>query len=158
MRLTLLIAVVVFLADQASKWFVVFKLNLIELGAIDVLPPYLNLRMAWNFGVNFGLFAGGSQLTRWGLILLALLICAGVLIWLRRAPPPRLGLISAGLLLGGAMGNIVDRVLYGAVADFLNTSCCGIVNPFSFNIADISIFAGAIGLIFFAEVRPQPKQ
>lgn len=151
MRLIALISLAIFTADQAVKWYVVFYLDLINQGAIDVFPPYLNLRMAWNYGVNFGLFAHESDATRWALIGVALAICAGVIYWLRREPPGLLGKISAGLLLGGALGNVVDRALYGAVADFLNMSCCGISNPFSFNIADISIFAGAIGLVFFAD-------
>jgi signal peptidase II len=157
MRLIALISLFIFIADQVVKWYVVFHLNLIQLGAIDVFPPYLNLRMAWNYGVNFGLFAHESNGTRWALIGVALAICAGVIYWLRREPPALLGQISAGLLLGGAMGNVVDRVLYGAVADFLNMSCCGISNPFSFNIADISIFAGAIGLVFFSDPAQKAK-
>ena len=59
------------------------------------------------------------------------------------------GQIAAGLLVGGAAGNVIDRLIYGAVADFLNMSCCGIDNPFAFNVADIAIFAGAVGLILF---------
>ncbi len=157
MRAVVLAGLAVLLADQASKWFVVFHLNLANLGALDVVPPYLNLRMAWNYGVNFGLFAADSPATRWGLIALALVICAGVLLWLRRSSPSVMGQLSAGVLLGGALGNVIDRVLYGAVADFLNMSCCGISNPFSFNIADICIFAGAIGLAFFADARPASK-
>lgn len=151
MKIAFIIAVVVFLVDQASKWFVVFHLNLAQLGALDVIPPYLNLRMAWNYGINFGLLADDNPLTRWALIAVALAICAGVLIWLRRAPMPRIAHVCAGFLVGGALGNVIDRILYGAVADFLNMSCCGINNPFSFNVADISIFAGTIGLAFFAE-------
>jgi signal peptidase II len=54
------------------------------------------------------------------------------------------------MLVGGALGNVVDRIAYGWVADFLNMSCCGIENPYSFNVADISIFVGALGLVFFA--------
>ena len=69
---------------------------------------------------------------------------------MRREPPGRLGHISAGLLIGGALGNAFDRVVYGAVADFLNMSCCGFDNPYAFNVADIAIFAGAIGLAFFS--------
>ncbi|WP_291738692.1 signal peptidase II, partial [Bradyrhizobium sp.] len=61
--------------------------------------------------------------------------------------------LAAGLLIGGALGNVVDRVLYGAVADFLNMSLPGWQNPYSFNVADISIFAGALGLV----LMPQPK-
>jgi signal peptidase II len=59
-------------------------------------------------------------------------------------------LIFAGLLIGGALGNVVDRLLYGAVADFLNMSCCGFTNPYAFNVADISVFFGAIGLALFS--------
>jgi signal peptidase II len=157
MRRIALITLAIFALDQALKWYVVFHLDLISLGAIDVAPPYLNLRMAWNYGVNFGLLASGSDAARWGLIALALAICAGVIVWLRREPPRLMGQIAAGLLLGGAMGNVIDRVLYGAVADFINMSCCGIANPFSFNVADISIFAGAIGLVFFADGTPETK-
>jgi signal peptidase II len=57
--------------------------------------------------------------------------------------------ICVGLIIGGAIGNVIDRIIFGAVADFLNMSCCGVNNPFSFNLADIAIFLGAIGLIFF---------
>jgi signal peptidase II len=57
---------------------------------------------------------------------------------------------SAGLLIGGALGNIIDRIYYGAVVDFLNMSCCGINNPYSFNVADVFVFAGAFGLVLFS--------
>lgn len=149
MRLLTISALVVFALDQLSKWYVVHWLDLRRLGAIDVLPPFLNLRMAWNHGINFGLFAGQGDAARWILIAIALGIVAFVLVWLRREPPGRLGYLCAGLLIGGALGNVIDRVIYGAVADFLNMSCCGIDNPFAFNVADIAVFAGAIGLVFF---------
>jgi signal peptidase II len=55
------------------------------------------------------------------------------------------------VLVGGALGNVIDRIVYGAVADFLNISCCGIENPYAFNVADIAIFAGAIGLVIYAK-------
>jgi signal peptidase II len=57
--------------------------------------------------------------------------------------------LGRGLLVGGALGNVIDRIAYGAVADFLNMSCCGIENPYAFNVADIAIFAGALGLVLF---------
>ena len=156
MRLVFWVALAIFVADQAVKYLVVHLLDLAYLGAIDVFPPYLNLRMAWNYGIDFGLFAQASDLARWLLITVALVISGGVLWWVRRDPPGRWGLISAGLLVGGALGNVVDRVLYGAVADFLNMSCCGIENPYAFNIADISIFAGAIGLVLFTPEKKAP--
>ncbi len=138
-----------FLADQASKYIVVHMLDLRVRGEIDVIPPVLNLRMAWNYGVNFGLFSEDSNLTRWFLIALALIICVAVFWWVARDRPGKIGLIAAGLLIGGALGNVVDRLLYGAVADFLNMSCCGIDNPYAFNVADIAIFAGAFGLVLW---------
>lgn len=149
MRLVFWAGFWVFLADQATKYLVVHWMNLREVGSIDVLPPLLNLRMAWNYGVNFGLFSGDSSATRWILIGIALMIVAFVLYWLKKENFGRIGLISAGILVGGALGNIIDRVLYGAVADFLNMSCCGFNNPFSFNVADVAIFAGAIGMVIF---------
>ncbi|MFU8862620.1 MAG: signal peptidase II [Rhodobacterales bacterium] len=156
MRLVFWVALAVFLADQASKYYVVHMLDLATLGAIDVYPPYLNLRMAWNYGINFGLFAQSSDIVRWLLIAVALVISAGVVWWIRKDPPGKWGLVAAGLLVGGALGNVVDRVVYGAVADFLNMSCCGFHNPYAFNIADISIFAGALGLVLFTSDKKAP--
>lgn len=141
--------VAIFALDQVTKYLVVHYMGLGNRLAIDVFPPFLNFRMAWNYGINFGLFAGDAAATRWILISVALGIVLFVLVWMRRDPPGRLGLISAGFLIGGALGNVVDRVIYGAVADFLNMSCCGIDNPFAFNVADIAIFVGAFGLILF---------
>jgi len=112
-----------------------------------VFPPYLTFRMAWNEGVNFGLFADFDM--RWVLIALAVAISGIVIYWLRRDGGGRWTYLSAGLLIGGAAGNVVDRVIYGAVADFLNMSCCGIDNPYAFNVADIAIFIGAVGLVIF---------
>ena len=156
MRLIFWVAAVIFVADQAVKYLVVHVMNLAVVGAIDVFPPYLNLRMAWNYGINFGLFSQAADSARWVLIAVALVISGGVLWWVRKEPPGRLGLVAAGLLVGGALGNVVDRVLYGAVADFLNMSCCGVRNPYAFNIADISIFVGALGLVLFTGEKKAP--
>ena len=149
MRRVALISAAIFLADQASKFAVVRGLDLMNRGEIDILPPFLNFRMAWNTGVNFGILSGGAETMRWVLIALALGISLWVWRWITRSPHGRWAQISAGLLIGGALGNVVDRVIYGAVADFLNMSCCGIENPYAFNIADIAIFAGALGLVLF---------
>jgi signal peptidase II len=157
MRHLTLTAILTFALDQILKWFVVIRLDLRNLGEMDVFAPFLVFRMAWNRGVNFGLLSSHDQLTRWGLILLALGITAWVVWWVRREGAPRGMAISAGLLAGGALGNVVDRVIYGAVADFLNMSCCGIDNPFSFNVADVAIFAGALGLVLFTPKKPDGK-
>ena len=140
-----------FLIDQVSKYWIVHVLDLSRVRAIDVLPPLLNLRYGENRGINFGLLGEGSEASRWFLILLAVAICAGVLYWARRTRLSRWAQISAGLLIGGALANVVDRLIYGYVLDFLNNSCCGITNPFVYNIADVFIFAGAIGLIIFSD-------
>lgn len=144
-------AFVTFVADQATKWYVVQALNLKTVGAIDVWPPFLNFRMAWNEGVNFGMFSDAGDARRWILIGVAVVITAGVLYWVKRDRMGTVAQLFAGVLVGGAIGNVIDRIVYGAVADFLNMSCCGLNNPYSFNLADIAIFAGAIGLILFGK-------
>ena len=122
-----------------------------------VIPGFVEFRMAWNRGVNFGLFADYDM--KWALIALALIITVAVLVWLWRNGTTKLGYIAGGFLVGGALGNVIDRLLYGAVADFLNVTCCGINNPFAFNVADIAIFIGAIGLAFIPEdSTPKPKR
>jgi signal peptidase II len=146
-----IIAAATFVIDQLVKVGVVHGLDLINRHEIDVLPPYLNLRMAWNYGINFGLLSHGSDLARWGLITLAIVISAWVVWWMRREVGNWKAELSGGLLVGGALGNVIDRILYGAVADFLNMSCCGIENPYAFNVADIAIFVGALGLVIFAK-------
>jgi len=96
---------------------------------------------------------------RWGLIALALAISVWVWLWIARERQSgggqgALARAAAGLLIGGALGNVVDRLAYGAVADFLNMSCCGIENPYAFNLADVAIFVGAVGLVLFAPDPP----
>lgn len=157
-RQTPLVPIVAVLAlglDQLSKWVVIQRMNLPLYQEIDLIDPWLNLRMAWNQGMNFGLMASSQDLTRWLLIGVALVICVWVSVWVWRAKPGRLARIAAGLLIGGALGNVIDRVSYGAVADFLNMSLPGWRNPYSFNVADIAIFAGALGLIFQPQKRDE---
>jgi signal peptidase II len=110
--------------------------------------PFLTLTMAWNEGINFGLFDFGAA-GRWLLVALALGIVAAIVVWLRRGRGwgPAVG---GGLIIGGALGNVWDRVQYGAVADFLNVACCGIANPFAFNVADTAIFVGVVIIFVFA--------
>ena len=117
---------------------------------IKFIPPIINFKMAWNEGINFGLFASNSQIMKWFLVVLALVICAYFLIWMRNESR-LLSQIFCGLIIGGALGNVFDRLIYGAVADFINISCCGFNNPYSFNVADISIFVGVLGIIFNLE-------
>ena len=157
MRNMYLIAALIFVIDQISKYWVVHVIRLPRLpdASLEVYPPYLNLVMAWNTGINFGLLSGNKESTKWILIAVAILIVGWVAWWMTREQRP-LARIAAGLLIGGALGNVVDRLFYGAVADFLNMSCCGFNNPYSYNVADIAIFVGAFGLILFTgEKRPR---
>lgn len=158
MRLTGWIAFVIIALDQALKYLVVHILRLDEIRNLDVFPPWLNLRMAWNQGVNFGLMSSDQGMMRWVLIAIAALICTWVWIWIWRSNAGFLARISAGLLVGGAIGNVIDRIYYGAVADFLNMSLPGWQNPYSFNVADIAIFAGAIGLVLVPQKQNEAEK
>lgn len=150
-------AILSLLADQASKYLVIHWMGLDQRLRIDVLPPVLNFRYGENTGINFGLFGGGDDAARWILIGLSLAICLALVVWICRGGRRHWMMpLSAGLVIGGALGNVADRLLYGYVLDFLNMSCCGIRNPFVFNVADIFIFAGAAGLILFEGRRQNP--
>ncbi|MBC9246095.1 signal peptidase II [Paracoccus sp. 11-3] len=156
MRLVIWITTAIILLDQVLKYYVVHVLRLDQLREIDVLPPWLNLRMAWNQGVNFGLMSSENTATKWILVVVAAVIVIWVWVWIWRSNASRLAQIAAGLLIGGAIGNVIDRIYYGAVADFLNMSLPNWSNPYSFNVADIAIFAGAIGLVLMPQKKPEP--
>lgn len=146
MRVLWISAVVAFLADQISKYIVIHMMELARVHEISTFAPYMNFRYGENHGINFGLF--GDGVNKWIWIGLALVICGWILWWIRKIKAPKLANMCAGFVVGGALANVIDRVIYGYVLDFLNPSCCGISNPFSFNIADVFIFVGAIGLVF----------
>lgn len=154
-RLLSIVAASAFLLDQGSKYVVLHILNLPDHIVIDVASPFLRFVMAWNRGVNFGLMASDADLTRWALVAISLVISAVIFVWAKRRSDHWFA-IGAGLVIGGAVGNAIDRIIYGAVADFLNMSCCGIVNPFSFNVADIAIFGGA-ALLILRSGDPKPE-
>ena len=99
------------LVDQASKLGVVFGLDLEHRIEMDVFPPFLVFRMAWNDGVNFGLLGDQPGLMRWVLVAVALAISTWVVIWVRREQGGRWAQVAAGLLVGGALGNVIDTWL-----------------------------------------------
>jgi signal peptidase II len=152
LRRALAVALAVLVLDQATKFVVVELLDLRSRLVVPVADPWLNLTMAWNEGINFGLFDFGAA-GRWVLVGLALAIVVGLLAWVRRTRGwvPALGV---GAIVGGALGNVIDRLRYGAVADFINMSCCGISNPFAFNVADAAIFGGAALLLLAGRAEP----
>ncbi len=155
LTIALALAAAIFVSDRASKWFVVEHLDLRSLGAIDVSAMF-NLRMAWNTGVNFGIFADNGEAVRWALIAIGLAASVALIIWTLRSNRRSVA-IGAGMIIGGALGNVWDRVVYGAVADFLNVTCCGLRNPWAFNIADVAIFAGVFYLILFDRPGDEAK-
>mgnify|MGYP000091133927 CR=1 FL=1 len=157
MRIFLPTLLIAFVLDQASKYGVMYGMGLREKLAIEVLPPILNFHMGWNTGINFGMLDGGEENNRWVLVALSLVISMGLFLWGRRNFNQTKDWAFAGLIIGGALGNALDRVVFGAVADFLNVTCCGFQNPYIFNVADIFIFAGAIGLIFFHAEKDEAK-
>jgi signal peptidase II len=132
-----------FVLDQASKFAVVHWLDLATAHVIPVVPPYLMFKMAWNEGANFGLMTGGN---RWPLVALSVAVSLMMVLWTPRTRG-RVAPFAGGLVIGGALGNALDRILYGAVADFLNMSCCGFENPYAYNVADVCIFLGAALLL-----------
>ena len=139
----------VFLAlDQVSKWFVVFYLELEQKLYLNLNNQFMNFYMAWNKGINFGLFEGDSTVQAYILTGISIAISTVFFIWLRNSTSLLIQIL-ASLVIGGALGNAIDRLLYGAVADFINVTCCGIRNPYSFNLADVFIFIGLIGLLIF---------
>jgi len=143
----LVVAVLSWGIDRASKLHILDTLGLRPGDAVEVMPGILTFVMTWNYGINFGILASGSDLSKTILSLLALVVSIALLIWAARHPRDGIFAVALGLVIGGALGNGYDRLVYGAVADFLNVTCCGINNPFAFNIADVTIFIGVAILL-----------
>jgi len=143
----LAIAAVTLVLDQISKWWILSVFDLPSRGVVEVLP-FFNLAMVWNRGVSFGLMAADGDLGRWLLVGLTVVISVGVLIWLRRAAD-LLTVLGLGLILGGAIGNIIDRIAYGAVADFVQLHAFG-YSFYVFNVADAGITIGVALLLWDA--------
>ena len=142
--------IIFILIDQISKWFILEQLDLDIIGSYDVYSPFLTLKMGWNTGINFGLFSESYFSMRWILVAISLGICLFLLFWSRKLKG-NFAPILIGLIIGGAVGNVIDRVRFGAVIDFLNMSCCVINNPYIFNLADIFVFTGLVFLLVFLE-------
>ncbi len=143
-RLGLLIATLVFVADQLTKFYILRIVNLDEREPIQV-TPFMDLAMAWNKGVSYGLLSTHMQ----GLLVaLSLAISLMLVFWLTKATKP-LAAASFGMLIGGALGNALDRLLHGAVADFVLLHW-GTWNWYVFNVADIAIVAGVALLLYEA--------
>lgn len=142
-------AALAFALDQATKWWVLTYL----MNPLRVIPvnPVFNLVLGWNRGVSFGLVSADHPATPWLLSSLALAIIAGLVVWTIRGP--RFWMTaSVGLIAGGALGNVVDRLRHGAVMDFLDFHAAGYHWP-AFNLADSAIFVGVALLLLVGERR-----
>ena len=136
-------AFIVVVLDQLTKAWVLSGLDLREIGRVEVWPPIFNLTWVENRGVSFGLFGDGSA--RWMLSLFSIIV-AGVLGWWALRADRRLLITAIGLVMGGAIGNVIDRIRFGFVVDFLDFSGTRIF-PWVFNVADSAITIGVILLI-----------
>ena len=158
-RLALSMAAAVFVADQLTKWIVIGPLSLRERRFIDLLP-FFDLTWVENRGVSMGFLTAASDTQRWLLVAMTAAIALGVLFWLWREKSKGDSLALA-LVLGGALGNIVDRVRYGYVADFLDLHI-GSFRPFLiFNVADAAISIGVVLLLaraLFAREKKSPPE
>ena len=156
-RLGWIVAALSLIADQASKNLLLYGLQFKALGPaarIDVLP-FFNMVMVWNRGVSYGLFAAGSFAGTLLLIVLSLVAVIGLSWWLTKAERQSLG-FGLGLVIGGALGNVIDRVLYGAVADFFHFYAFG-HDWYVFNVADAAITVGVVVLLLDAFMRPEKE-
>lgn len=127
--------------DQANKWHMLSVVDIANRPPIEV-TPFFNLVMVWNRGVSFGMFSEQNQPLL--LICLSLVICGVLLVWLFKAESRAVAL-AIGLVIGGALGNVIDRVRFGAVADFFDFYIENWHWP-AFNIADSCIFIGVVVL------------
>lgn len=137
-------ALVVLVADQASKWWILNVVHLPDVGQI-VLLPVLNFTMVWNRGVTFGLLTSFGQWSYLLLVAVALAVVAALVIWLRRAES-RLVATALGAIVGGAISNVIDRLRFGAVVDFIHAHL-GDWSWYVFNIADAAIVCGVAALV-----------
>jgi signal peptidase II len=154
MKLGLIVAAIALVLDQATKLF--FYDLLVTQGhrAIEVLP-FFNLVTVWNYGISFGMFNSGSAGGSVIFVGLALAIVVALLVWLRSVTTPLVA-AALGLVIGGAIGNVIDRLRFGAVFDFLDFHVAGWHWP-AFNVADSAICIGVFLLCIDALFLTQPS-
>ena len=162
LRYGLGIAALSVVLDQLSKWGMLSGLFGLPFWAPDQkfawapgveVTSFFNLVTVWNRGVSFGLFSNDSQMGPWLLSAMALAISIALVIWLRKAETRWLA-TALGLVIGGAIGNVIDRMRLGAVYDFLDFHAFGYHWP-AFNVADMTIFIG-VGLLLLDGIFASP--
>ena len=152
------LAAAIFLADQVTKWWVLGPLDLRTVGQVEILPVF-NFTYTENRGTAFGLFSAYSDAARWTLVGLTAAIAAGVAVWIWREKQ-RAEQLTLALVLGGALGNILDRSRLGYVVDFADLHF-GEFRPFLiFNVGDAAISIGVVILLLraFLTRNERPKE
>ncbi len=149
MRLGLAVAAAVIVLDQLSKWWI---LDLMARPRVIEITDFANLVLVWNRGISFGMLGDGGPSQAWMLAAFGVIVSGGLLIWLQRAALPRLPTLGIGLIVGGALGNAVDRLRFGAVVDFVDLHAGGWHWP-AFNVADSAITVGVALLLLDAVLR-----
>lgn len=144
----LVVAIVVLLADQAVKYAMIGPLQLKSRGVIHLIT-FFDLRWAENRGVSMGMMEAGSETQRWMLVALTAALSLGVLVWMWRERQ-RFDILALGMVLGGAVGNIVDRVRFGYVVDYADLHFGSFRPFFIFNLADAAISVGVAILLLRA--------
>jgi signal peptidase II len=152
--LGLVAAIAAFAADQAHKYWMLEVYRIAERGRVEI-TSFFNLVMEWNRGISYGLFAQHSSTGRLVLIAISLAAVIGLFIWMANSFT-RLAGLSLGLIIGGALGNLTDRIIHGAVADFFHFHYAG-YSWYVFNIADVAIVAGVIGMMLDWIIQPDSE-
>ena len=140
------VAGAIMIVDQAHKWWMLNAFDIRGKGRVAV-TPFLDLEYVKNTGVSYGLFLQESRGGQWVLVAFAVLAVCAMALWLARGVTTRLVAVSLGLIMGGAASNAIDRLTLGGVADFFALHAFGF-HWYVFNIADVAIVAGVIGLIY----------
>jgi signal peptidase II len=154
-RMGLAVALAAAAVDQGVKLWLIFVTDLGAHGAITLLP-FMDLVLTWNTGISYGLFPQEGPLGQWALLALKAIAAVLLWIWLARASS-RLTAVALGLIIGGAVGNAIDRLAYGAVADFVLlhvTTESFNFKWYVFNLADAAIVAGVVGLLYETLAAP----
>ena len=149
LRAGLIAAVVTLIADQASKFWLVHVFDLAHRDPVR-LTPFFDLVLAWNIGISFGWFQNDSALAQFALMAVKAVAVIALAIWMARSRT-LLATIALGMIIGGAIGNAIDRIAYGAVVDFaLFHLQIGekTFNWYVFNLADVAIVAGVTALLY----------
>lgn len=155
MRSGLAIAAVVLVLDQIAKWWIL-SVVMMPPRIIEV-TPFFNLVMVWNPGISFGLLGDGEAWQPWLLSAFGTIVAGGLLVWLHLGEHGRTSAAAIGLIVGGALGNVIDRLRFGAVLDFLDFHLAGWHWP-AFNVADAGITIGVTILLVDALLRERREK